>query len=262
MYQESIEPSLSIITVSFNSQETIRETLDSVQKQLESNFEYIIIDGGSSDSTLSIIEEYDCVDILISEPDMGIYDAMNKGIAKASGRFIGFLNSDDLFASEDITIELLNKIKTTETDLIYGDIRYFENNIEEVTRTWRSGEYKKGSFKKGWHPPHPAFYASKDLFFKSGNFDLDLKIAADFELMLRFFNCTKKDPVYINKDFVLMREGGASHSNRLQGNKDVLNAFKKNDIKINKLIYLWRRLSSKFIYRYLKYPLQNMIRKK
>tara|TARA_B100000989_G_scaffold143755_1_gene107129 strand:+ start:17796 stop:18584 length:789 start_codon:yes stop_codon:yes gene_type:complete len=261
MDQQSNENLLSIITVSFNSQETIRETLDSIQSQLDTNFEYIIIDGGSSDSTLSIIEEYGCVDILVSEPDMGIYDGMNKGIAKSSGRFIGFLNSDDLFASKDVTLELINKIKTTETDLIYGDIRYFENTVKEITRTWRPGEYKKGSFNRGWHPPHPAFYASKDLFSKSGNFDLDLQIAADFELMLRFFNYTKKDPIYVNKDFVLMREGGASHSNRLQGNKDVLNAFKKNNIKINKLIYLWRRLAPKFIYRYIKYPLQNIFRK-
>ena len=252
---------LSIITVAFNSQETIRETLDSVQSQIDRDFEYIIIDGGSSDSTLSIVQKYDCVDILISEPDMGIYDGMNKGIKMASGRFIGFLNSDDLFASQDVTLELLKKIKTMDTDIVYGDIRYFENNIEEITRIWSSGEYKKGSFNRGWHPPHPAFYASKNLFLESGKFDLDLKIAADFELMLRFFNYTKKNPVYINKDFVLMREGGASHSNRLQGNKDVLNAFKKNNIKINKLVYLWRRLSSKFIYRYIKYPLQNIFRK-
>ena len=252
---------LSIITVAFNSEDTIKETLDSVQNQIDRNFEYIIIDGGSSDSTLSIIQQYDCVDILVSEPDMGIYDGMNKGIRIASGRFIGFLNSDDLFASQDVTLELLRKIKNTVTDIVYGDIKYFENDVEDITRTWSSGEYKKGSFNKGWHPPHPAFYASKDLFLESGKFDLDLKIAADFELMLRFFNCTKKPPIYINKDFVLMREGGASHSNRVQGNKDVLNAFKKNNIEINKLIYLWRRLASKFVYRYIQYPVQKLFKK-
>lgn len=251
---------LSIITVSYNSEATIKQTLDSVENQTDQDFEYIIIDGGSSDSTLDIIKNYNCVDHLISEPDNGIYDGMNKGIEKASGKFIGFLNSDDLFASKDVTKDLLKAIKLYDTEIIYGDIKYFNDDINKNTRFWHSGAYLKDSFSKGWHPPHPAFYAAKDLFIKYGSFDLDLKIAADFELMLRFFNKTNKSPQYIKKYFVSMREGGASHTNRLQGSKDVLNAFKKNNIKINNLIYLWRRLSSKFINRYLIHPLKSFLK--
>ena len=252
---------LSVITVSYNSEATIRETLESVQNQINQNFEYIIIDGGSSDSTLDIIKDYECVDILISEPDKGIYDGMNKGIAKANGNFIGFLNSDDLYASNDVTQELLNTISANDTEIIFGDIRYFKDNIADITRTWLTGEYKKGSFIKGWHPPHPAFYASKNLFLKYENFDLDFVIGADFELMMRFFNLTNKNPIYINKDFVLMREGGESHNNRIQGSKDTLNAFKKNNIKINQTFYLLRRLSPKFLDRYIKYPVKKFFRR-
>ena len=255
-----ISKPLSIITVSFNSEATIRETLDSIENQIDQDFEYIIIDGGSTDSTLDIIKNYNCVDHIISEPDNGIYDGMNKGIKNANGKFIGFLNSDDIFASKDVTKEILKIIKEYDTDIIYGDIKYFNDNVNKNTRLWHSGPYQKNSFEKGWHPPHPAFYAATELFKKYGCFDLDLKIAADFELMLRFFNSTNKSPRYIKKYFVSMREGGESHTNRYQGSKDVLNAFKKNNIKINNYVYLWKRLSSKFMNRYFMYPLKNFFK--
>jgi len=250
---------LSVITVSFNSEETIADTLDSVKAQVNQDFEYIVIDGLSSDSTLDIVKKSNIADIIVSEKDNGIYDGMNKGINKANGKFIGFLNSDDLFADNYVTDKILKAIQKYDTDIIYGDITYFSKNINDITRSWASGKYIEDSFNKGWHPPHPAFYAKKEFFTQSGNFDCDLQIAADFELMLRFFNYTKKTPIYINKNFVLMREGGASHENRIQGNKDVLYAFKKNNIYINKYLYLWQRLSSKFLTRYVKYPISKIL---
>ena len=139
---------LSIITVSYNSEATIKQTLDSVENQTDQDFEYIIIDGGSSDSTLDIIKNYNCVDHLISEPDNGIYDGMNKGIEKASGKFIGFLNSDDLFASKDVTKDLLKAIKLYDTEIIYGDIKYFNDDINKNTRFWHSEHTSKIHFQK------------------------------------------------------------------------------------------------------------------
>ena len=253
-----VKPLLTIITVSYNSEATIKETLDSVKSQINQNFEYIIVDGKSEDSTLKIVNKYDCVDLIISEKDKGIYDGMNKGILNANGDFIGFLNSDDLFASMHVTENIINAIKDNDTNLIYGDISYFKNDVRKVTRSWVSGQYIKGSFNSGWHPPHPAFYASRDLFLSSGSFNLDLKISADFELMLRFFNISQKKPVYIKDNFVLMREGGASHINRKQGRADVLKAFELNDISIHKYLYLMQRYIPKFINRFIKYPFTNL----
>lgn len=253
-----IKPPLTIITVSYNSEDTIKETLDSVQSQCNQNFEYIIVDGNSKDSTLNIVNQYDCVDLIISEKDKGIYDGMNKGIKNSSGDYIGFLNSDDLFANKYVTKNIINAISNNDTDIIYGDIIFFKNDIRKVTRSWVSGEYIKGSFNSGWHPPHPAFYASRDLFLNSGSFNLDLKIAADFELMLRFFNTSQKKPVYIKDNFVLMREGGASHKNRKQGRSDILKSFDLNNIKINKYLYLIKRYIPKFMNRYVKHPIKNL----
>lgn len=253
------DPLISIITVSFNSEKTIRDTLQSVMLQDKNLFEYIIIDGGSSDRTIEIINEFDFIDVLISEKDKGIYDGMNKGIHLAKGKFIGFLNSDDLFANKDVLRDIDKALSNQNTDIIFGDIRYFKDNIKDITRIWVSGEYKKGSFNHGWHPPHPAFYAKRDMFEKFGGFNLDLKIAADFELMLRFFLKTTKKPIYINSDFVLMREGGASQINRFQGNKDVLKAFELNNIKVNKFYYLFRRLFLKSINNYFIYPLKKLL---
>lgn len=248
---------LTIITVSFNSEKTIRETLESLKVQNNKNFEHIIIDGNSKDGTIKIVNQYPFVTKIISEKDDGIYDGMNKGILNSQGKFIGFLNSDDILAHKNTLDNIINVIETEDTEIIYGNIQYFKNNKKEKTRKWITGNYP-GTFVNGWHPPHPAFYAKKDLFIKSGGFDKKLTIAADFELMLRFFNTTNKKPIYIDKTFVLMREGGASHTNRIQGNKDVLNAFKKNNININKFRYLWLRLFSKFLTRYVVYPFKSL----
>jgi len=137
------DPLISIITVSYNSEKTIRDTLQSVMLQDKNLFEYIIIDGGSSDRTLEIINEFDFIDILISEKDKGIYDGMNKGIHLAKGKFIGFLNSDDLFANKDVLSDIDKALSNQNTDIIFGDIRYFKDNIKDITRIWVSREYKK-----------------------------------------------------------------------------------------------------------------------
>ena len=251
---------LTIVTVSFNSEKTIRDTLESLKIQTYKNFEHIIIDGNSKDSTIEIAKQYSFVKKIISENDEGIYDGMNKGVKNSQGKFIGFLNSDDILADENVVNNIVREIENRDTDIIYGNIQYFKNNKEEKTREWITKNYP-GTFTNGWHPPHPAFYEKKDLFMQRGGFDKELTIAADFELMLRFFKYTDKEPIYLDKTFVLMREGGASHNNRLQGNKDVLQAFKKNNIHINKFRYLWLRLFSKFLTRYIMYPLKSIFNK-
>ena len=179
----------SLITVTFNSGQTIRNTFDSVLKQTYSDFEYILVDGSSKDNTLDLINEY----VLkfnerlrwISEKDDGLYDAMNKGFSMATGDVIGIINSDDVLADPAAIEKVVKCFERDETiDAVYADLYYVaQNDISKIVRHWVSGEQR--SFAKGWHPAHPTFYVKKEIYHKYGAFDLDFKFAADFELMLR-----------------------------------------------------------------------------
>lgn len=234
---------ISLITVSYNSEETIRETFESVRKQIIDGFnlEYIHVDGLSNDATMNISREYD--DIIthrVSEKDSGIYNAMNKGINMATGDVVGFLNSDDTFADSFVLSEIgKGFVSDKDLSIVYGDIDYV--TLEGVVkRKWKTGIQR--SFVGGWHPPHPAFYAKTSLFSSNGKFDESLRIAADFDLMLRFMETTNASALYIPKVFVKMKLGGESNrsfTNIRKGNRDIFRSFKKYNKKPR---FLYREL--------------------
>ena len=239
---------VSIITATYNSAETIKDTLVSVNKQTYKNIEHIIIDGGSKDNTLEIIEKYgERVNIIVSEPDKGIYDAMNKGIKAATGDVVGILNSDDFFASDDVIEKIVDRFgNDKDVEAVYSNLYYVkQNNPKEIVRHWVSTPFKEGSFFKGWHPPHPTLYVKREVYEKYGVFDLDFKLAADFELMLRFFEKYKVNTVYLNHTTVRMRLGGATSKNMTNiknQNIECMNAFRSNGFKAPRFYHAYRLL--------------------
>ncbi len=245
---------ISVITATYNSEKTVRGTFESVLHQTHHNIEYIIIDGGSKDNTLNIIREYEpkfngCMH-WISEPDNGIYDAMNKGIAMATGDVIGVLNSDDFYTDEFVLSDIAAIFTKQNPDCVYGNLEFVDAaDTAKVFRTWIGSQYTPGAFLKGWHPAHPTFYARRACFEQYGGFDLSFEISADFELMLRFIEKNGCSNYYINRCFVKMRQGGASTGsikNIIKGNKNILSAFRKNGYHIS-CLYPVKRLLPKLI---------------
>ncbi len=233
---------VSIITVSFNSGDTIKKTFESVQKQNYNGIEFIVVDGGSNDSTLAIVEDYKVsIDKFISESDDGLYYAMNKAIKITSGDIIGILNSDDVYACDDTISSVVNKFKQTKCDILYGNIN-FRGKKGEIIRTWNSSMYQKGSFSKGWHPPHPSLFVKKSVYNSCGLFDTNFKIAADFEFMLRVFEKNDFKISYLNETLVSMLVGGKSNTLRgiISGQKEIKMAFKKNNIYLPKFYFVRR----------------------
>lgn len=227
---------VSIITVSFNAAETIEDTLKSVSAQTHPDIEHIVIDGGSTDGTLAIIERYARgIATFISEPDKGIYDAMNKGLAYASGDIVGILNSDDTYAYQDVISDIVHLMKETGAAAAYADLQYVQRaNPDKVVRHWRSGEYRVNEFIKGWMPPHPTFFLQKSAYEIYGFFRDDLRSSADYELMLRMLYKYRLSACYLPKVTVKMKMGGqsnASVSNRLKAREEDKKAWRVNDLK-------------------------------
>jgi glycosyltransferase involved in cell wall biosynthesis len=238
----------TIITVSYNAADTIESTINSVLSQDYNNIEYIIIDGNSSDGTLDIIKKYDSkITKWISEKDQGIYDAMNKGIQIATGNVIGILNADDLYANSSVISSVINKFNHTNSDAVYGDLKYvLKNDISKTIRFWKSGEYKEGKFLKGWMPPHPTFFVKKDLYDRYGLYRTDMPSAADYELMLRLVHKNKINIAYLPELITIMREGGVSNNsltNRWKANRDDLRAWRVNGLKPNMFTLILKPLS-------------------
>ena len=232
---------LSLITITYNSARTISNTFQSILSQSYTNIEYIVIDGNSKDETVSIIK---CYEPLfegrmkwLSEPDKGIYDAMNKGIRMATGDIIGILNSDDLFYDNDVLKDIVRTFESNDIDCLYGNLDFVDVvNIDKVVRTWKGSQHTAGAFLKGWHPAHPTFYVKRDVYEKYGVFDTSFDVSADFELMLRFIEKYQISNLYLNRDFVKMRMGGESTGSItkiIQGNKNVLRAFEKNGFNVS-----------------------------
>ncbi len=234
---------ISIITVCFNSEKTIRDTIESVLSQSYPDVEYIIIDGLSKDNTMSIVSEYDDkISKIISESDKGIYDAMNKGVRLATGDVIGFINSDDLLNSEDCIECIVKRFVESDADIVYGDKVYVaSNNISKQLRYWKAGVFVRNNYKKGWMTPHLSTYIKKDLYVKYGDFRSDFKIAADYELMFRFIYKHKVKVCYLPKVIAKMRVGGVSNSslkNILLSNYEVYRSWGLNGFKVSPLIIL------------------------
>lgn len=225
---------VSVITIAYNSAETIEDTIKSVVSQDYPELEYIIIDGGSTDNTLKIIDRYkDHISNIISEPDKGIYDAMNKGVANATGELVGILNSDDIYADDKVVTDIVNQLG--DKDAIYADLVYVKRDaIDEVTRYWKSGEYTKGDFVKGWMPPHPTFFVRKRCYDAYGTYDLRLKSAADYECMLRMIHKNNISLAYLPRVITKMRVGGQSNANvnnRVKANQEDRMAWEMNGLK-------------------------------
>lgn len=244
---------ISIITATFNSEKTLQDTLDSVLRQDYRNIEHIIIDGGSMDSTVDIIRAYASKTTShsvkwVSEKDRGIYDAMNKGIAMATGDVIGILNSDDYFTSYDVVSKLAKPFEDETLDAVYGDIHFVhDGEPDKVTRYYSSKIFSPFWVRFGFMPAHPSLYVRKEIYDKVGLYKLDYKIGADFEMVVRMFHVHKIKAHYINMDFVTMRNGGASTSG-VQSHKLLLQedarACRENGLYSNQFL-----ISLKYLYK-------------
>lgn len=218
---------ISIITATYNSDAHIEDCLRSVAEQTHADIEHIIIDGGSQDQTLSIVKRFPHVHSVVSEKDEGIYDAMNKGVSLATGDIVGILNSDDMLANAFVLERVAEACASAEA--CYGDLMYVDRqHIQKQVRFWRAGEYAQKKLRKGWIPPHPTFFVKKQVYETFGDFNTDLRIAADYELLLRFLLKGHIRVTYIPETLVHMREGGFSAKDfrqRVHGWKELYRAW-------------------------------------
>ena len=238
----------SIVTTVYNNRQFIESAIKSVLGQSYKNIEHIVVDGGSKDGTTEIINQYkDKIAKFISERDRGIYDGMNKGLKLATGEIIGTLNSDDIYADSNVVETVIKTMTDKNVDVCWGNLVYVDkDNTDKIIRFWKSSEYQKNKFKMGWMPPHPTFFVRRQIYEKYGIFNLDFKIAADYELMLRFLEKYKVSSCYIDKVLVKMRIGGESNKriiNILKANLESYRAWQVNGLKINPLRILLKPLS-------------------
>lgn len=227
---------VSIITITYNSAETVEDTIQSVLAQDYPNIEYIIVDGASKDSTMAIVNRYkDKIATIHSEPDKGIYDAMNKGVRLATGDLIGILNSDDFYADEKVISDIVKTVVEASADGCYADLVYVDrHDTSRIVRTWKSGEYRHGQFMRGWMPPHPTFFVKQSVYEAHGLYSLQLRSAADYELMLRFIHKHHVSISYLPRVITKMRAGGQSNitlKNRWRANQEDRLAWKMNGLQ-------------------------------
>ena len=240
---------ISVITATFNSGKTLRDTIESVLRQTYRDIEYIIVDGASRDDTLDIIREYEPRFggrmRWISEPDRGIYDAMNKGIGMATGAVVGLLNSDDFYTDECVLERVAAEIM--DVDAVYGDIHYVDDgDWTKCVRYYSSKGFRRWKMRMGFMPAHPSFYCRRTVYTRFGLFDTDFRVAADFEQLLRLIYLNRIHTRYIPMDFVTMRTGGASSSGMKSHKKiicDHMLAYKKNGVRSNYVLEGMRYLN-------------------
>ncbi|MBB3063178.1 glycosyltransferase [Microbulbifer rhizosphaerae] len=234
---------ISIVTVSFNSADTIRDTIESVLGQNYPHIEYIIVDGGSTDGTIKIVEEYrHRITTIISEPDSGIYDAMNKGITVATGDIVGILNSDDVYTDNQVITDVASEFEASGADSVFSDLLIVDrNNLNKRVRYYSSEKFSVSKLKWGWMVPHPTFFVRKYCYEKFGLYKMGYRVAADFELVARFLWQAGISHSRLPRYIIRMREGGISSKGiwwRLHQNLEVVRACRENGIYTNILIVL------------------------
>lgn len=227
---------VSIITITYNSGATLRDTVESVVNQTYPDIEYIIVDGLSKDNTLAIVDEYrNKISKVISEKDHGLYDALNKGIGLATGDIIGLIHSDDFYTNPQVIEHVVKTLSEQKADGLYADLFYVDkDDTHRIFRKWKSGNYKHGMFLNGWMPPHPTFFVKRECYEKFGRFNLLFKSAADYELMLRFIHKHRIKLSYLPEFIIKMRVGGKSNvtlKNRIRANQEDRKAWKVNGLK-------------------------------
>lgn len=234
---------VSIITVSFNSAKTIADTIDSVLNQDFPDIEYIIVDGDSTDGTVDIIRQNENrISQWISEKDQGMYDAMNKGIAMATGDVIGILNSDDIYMNTHVISDLMRVMQSQNTEVVFADLILVDSsNQNKIIRYYDSGRFHPSKFKFGWMPAHPTVFVKRELYQKVGKFSTTYQIAADYEMLIRMLAIEKASYAYYPKPVVRMRSGGASTSGISRNwilNQEIIRACKENGIYTNLFMLL------------------------
>ncbi|MBO4372897.1 MAG: glycosyltransferase [Bacteroidales bacterium] len=224
---------VSVITLCKNNAATISSALQSYREQDYPNKEHIVVDGASTDDTLNIVKQF-CPDIVVSEPDNGMYFAANKGIKLATGDVIAFLHADDVFASSTVLSQMISAMESDNTDSVFADLEYVDRaNPEKIIRYWHSDTFSQKKLKYGWMPPHPTFFVKKCIYEQFGSFNTSLKIAADYDLMLRFLHQAKISVTYCPIVAVKMRVGGISNrsvSNIIKKMREDLYAARKNKV--------------------------------
>ena len=224
---------VSIITVCYNASDVISQCLDSVEEQVVENVtvEHIVIDGGSNDGTVGIVRGHHNPDQVVSEKDDGLYDAMNKGLAMATGEVIAFLNSDDVYCDPNVISDVVSAFTSSNAQVVFGDLVVFDPKKEErIVRRWKAGP--QGDFKHGWMPPHPSLFVRQSVFKQHGGFNLNFKFSADYEWMIRSLYSENLSLTYLPRTLVKMRAGGLSNAslrNRLKAHLEDYNAWKVND---------------------------------
>lgn len=240
-------PTVSIITVCYNSEATILDCIRSINCQSYKKIQHVIIDGGSTDRTLSIVEENASrLPLIISEKDNGIYDAMNKGLALVNGVIVGFLNSDDVYFDRDVITKVANVFLKEKPNLIWGDLVYVKkNDLNTQKRIWKSSNLTIKDLQKGVAPPHPSFFFVPAEFKGKGRFDLNYRLASDFDFMLRLMAAKGQRSVYIPSVLVKMRLGGETNSklqNVVNQNFEILSSIRKNTGKFNIFNFIFTKL--------------------
>lgn len=239
---------ITIITVTYNCEKYLDQCIQSVLNQSYKNIEYIIVDGKSNDNTINIIKKYDNqITKWISEPDKGMFDALNKGMKIATGDVIGVLHSDDVFASEDVLETIVNAFQQNKVDTLYGDLNYvYEEDIFKIYRKWEGKPFHRNLFISGWMPAHPAFYFRSSLLDKYGNYEIEFYSASDYEFMARYLYKHNLSSIYIPKLIIRMRRGGLSNNNflkRIEANRNDYRAMKANGIPFPLFVSLLKPFS-------------------
>jgi len=241
---------LTLITATYNSARTLEHCMQSVLRQDYPELEYLLVDGGSTDGTLALIERYAAAHSCIrwvSEPDRGLYDALNKGVAMAKGEVVGFVHSDDYLAGSKVLSSIMSCLEETRADGVYGDLHYIAAQKEDhIIRRWKSRDFHTGLLQRGWMPAHPTFFLKKAVYERHGNFDLDFKIAADYDFMLRVLGDASLTFAYLPKVVTKMRVGGNSNGslgNILKKSQEDYRAIKKNGLHFPMGVLLAKNLS-------------------